>query len=111
MVSYYDYVDVISNSNKIWHSSISSITNYQNLAGFDYNFTNIIVEILLILDRNSPGFEKFLINSKGMLCSEYPIGSEGRIIDVGKTDQCLTENSIKVIVNKFNVKIFVKNVL
>ena len=113
VVSSYDYVDVISNSNKIWHSSISeSITRYyQNLAGFDYNFTNIIGRDIADTVRNSPGFEKFLINSKGMLCSEYPIGSEGRIIDVGKTDQCLTENSIKVIVNKFNVKIFVKNVL
>ena len=31
-----------------------------------------------------------MINSEGMLCREYPIGSEGRIIDVGKTDQSLT---------------------
>ena len=38
--------------------------------------------------------EKYLLILGGLVQS--PIGSEGRVIDAGKTDECLTQNNITI---------------
>lgn len=83
---------------------------HQNQAGFNFNYNDQIGRDMATAARSSsPEFvENYLLNAKGELCSQCPIGSEGRIIDPIKTGECLTQNNITIQKSELGVKRFAK---
>lgn len=80
---------------------------HQNSGGYLFNYNDIVSRNFAEAAKNSSSeFNKYLINSQGGLCSENAIGSQDRIIDSAKTDQCLSQNNIEIVTSEFGVKRF-----
>ena len=84
-----DYSDVTAEDGKVERSFGDAMTrHHQNNAGYDFNYTDKLGRDFSHAARHSSSefTDKYLLNSEGGLCSQSPIGSEGRVIDAGKTD-------------------------
>ena len=107
-----DYSDVTAEDGKVERSFFGDAMtrHHQNNAGYDFNYTDKLGRDFSHAARHSSSefTEKYLLNSEGGLCSQSPIGSEGRVIDAGKTDECLTQNNITIKESQFGVKRFAK---
>ena len=82
--------------------------HHQNNAGYDFNYTDKLGRDFSHAARHSSSefTDKYLLNSEGGLCSQSPIGSEGRVIDAGKTDECLTQNNITIKESKLGIQMY-----